>query len=200
MPTSAFVLPAWLPVLPTWAAKLHLGANLSCQGALGLHSACQLGVQEPSQSAPSPAEPRSRVHENAKSANRLLCSPNALGLLFGSSWGLLGRLLDSTWSLLASTWPQLGLNLGSLGLCWGSSWGLLDASWAPLGPLGRLLGQLGALWAPSGLQMDAKWVPIGLPKRLPVSTHALRTPKQPPSPTARFANSTFVAGGRHMQH
>ena len=123
-------------VPPRWAAKLHLGANLSCQGALGRHSACQLGVQEPSQSAPSPSEPRSRAHENAKSANRLLCSPSALGLLFGSSWGLLGRLLDSTWSLLGASWPQLGVSGALL--------------WLILGPPGRLLGSTWASWAPPG--------------------------------------------------
>ena len=48
-----------------------------------------------------------------------------------------------------------------------------------------------------GRQSDANWTPserqVGLAKRLPVSTYALSTPKQLPSPTKRLANSTFVA-------
>ena len=83
-------------VLPSWAATAHLGANLSCQGTLGRHFDLQLGLQVPSQSAPDPSEPRSRADENANSANCLLCSPSALGLPFGSSWGILGRLLGLT--------------------------------------------------------------------------------------------------------
>ena len=77
-------------------AKVHLGANLSCQGTLGRHFDLQLGLKVPSQSPPDPSEPRSRANENANSANCILCSPSAVELLFCRSWGLLGRLLGST--------------------------------------------------------------------------------------------------------
>ena len=125
-------------------------------------------------------------------------------MLLGCVLAALGARLGAFWSPLGVSWAPLGLNLESLGRPWVSSWGLLDASGAPLGPLGRLLGQLEALWAPNGLQMDANWTPserqVGLPKLLPVATYVLRTPKQLPSPTERLANSTFVAGWGHMQH
>ena len=64
-------------------------------------------------------------------------------------------------------------------------------------PSGR---HLDVIWTSFGRQLDAKRAPVGLPKRLPVSTYVFRTPKQLPSPTERLANSTFVAGWRHMQH
>ena len=64
-------------------------------------------------------------------------------------------------------------------------------------PSGR---QLDASWTPVGRQLDAKWAPNWTPQRLPVSTYALRAPKQLPSPTELLANSAFVAGWRHMQH
>ena len=61
-------------------------------------------------------------------------------------------------------------------------------------PVGR---QLDANWTPIGRQVGAKWTPserqVGLPKRLPVSTYVLRTPKQLPSPTELLAISTYVA-------
>ena len=61
-------------------------------------------------------------------------------------------------------------------------------------PSGR---QLDANWTPIGRQVDAKWTPserqVGLPRRLPVSTHVLRTPKRLSRSTERLANSTVVA-------
>ena len=130
-------------VLPRWAAKLHLGGNLSSQGTLGRQFELQLGLQVPSQSAPDPSEPRSRAHENANSANCLLCSPSALGLLLGSSWGLLGRLLGSTWSLLRASWAQLGVLGAPLDVILGPPGRFLRSTWAscaPPGPTWRPLG------------------------------------------------------------
>ena len=130
-------------VLPRWAAKLHLGANLSSQGTLGRQFGLQLGLQVPSQSAPDPSKPRSRVHENANSGNCLLCSPSALGLLLGSSWGLLGRLLGSTWSLLRASWAQLGVLGAPLDVILGPPGRFLRSTWAscaPPGPTWRPLG------------------------------------------------------------
>ena len=58
--------------------------------------------------------------------------------------------------------------------------------------------QLDAKWTTIGRQVDANWTPsecqVGLPKRLPVSTYVLRTPRRLPRPTERLANSTSVAG------
>ena len=123
-------------VLPSWAAQLHLGANLSCQGTLGRHFVLQLGVQEPSQSAPNPSEPRSRAHENANSANCRLCSPSALGLPSGSSGGLLGSLLGSIWGLLGASWTELRVSGAPLGLILGSHGRLLGSTWASWALLG----------------------------------------------------------------
>ena len=55
-PEAPFGLQVGL-VLPSWAAKAHLGAKLGCQGALGRHFGLQLGLQVPLQSAPDPSEP-----------------------------------------------------------------------------------------------------------------------------------------------
>ena len=154
-------------VLPRWAAKLHLGANLSCQGALGRHFELQLGLQVPSQSAPDPSEPRSRLHENANSANCLLCSPSALGLPSGSSWSLLGRLLGSTWGLLGASWAQLGVSGVPLGLILGSRGRLLGSTWASWTPPGPTWGPLGTKWASNGRQLDTKWTPSGRQIGLP---------------------------------
>ena len=151
--------PVGLPVglvLPRWPAKLHLGANLSSQGALGRHVELQLGFQGPSQSAPDPSEPRSRLHENANSANCLLCSPSALGLLFGSSWGLLGRLLGSTWRLFGASCAQLGVPGAPLGVILEPPGCLLGSTWASWAPLGPTWGPLGTTWPPNGHQLDAK--------------------------------------------
>ena len=79
-------------------------------------------------------------------------------------------------------------------------WACLGLSTACLGLCTACPGPQDAIWTPSGRQLDANWAPIGRPKRLPVSTYVLRTPRQLPSPTDRLANSTFVAGWRHMQH
>ena len=143
-------------VLPRWAAKLHLGGNLSSQGTLGRQFELQLGLQVPSQSAPDPSEPRSRAHENANSANCLLCSPSALGLLLGSSWGLLGRLLSSTWRLLRASWAQLGVLGAPLDVILGRPGRLLGSTWACCAPPGPTWSPLGAKWAPNGHQLDAK--------------------------------------------
>ena len=182
-------------VLPRWAAKLHFDAKLGCQGTLGRHSGLQLGVQVPSQSAPDPSEPRSRAHENANSANCLLCSPSALGLLLGSCWGLLGRLLGSTWSLLRASWAQLGVLGAPLDVILGPPGRLLGSTWASWAPPGPTWGPLGAKWAPNGRLLDAKWTPserqVGLPQRLQISTHSLRTSQQLPNPTEHLASSTF---------
>ena len=66
-------------------------------------------------------------------------------------------------------------------------------------PAGR---QLDANWTPVGRQLDANWTPserqVGLPKRLPVPTYVLRTPKQLPSSTERLASSAYVAVQRQV--
>ena len=48
-----------------------------------------------------------------------LCPPSALGLLPGSSWSPLGRLLGPAWALLGASWPQLGAS-------WAPYWLNLD--------------------------------------------------------------------------
>ena len=159
-----------------------------------------MASKNPPRVPPTPSDPRSRAHENANSANCLLCSPSALGLLFGSSWGLLGRLLGSTWSLLGASWSHIGTSWAPLGLilrCSGrlscATWGVLGASWANLGVLGH---QMAAKWSPNGRQMDAKCMPNWTPQRLPVSTCVFRTPKQLPSGTRLLVSCASVAGWR----
>ena len=187
-------------VLPNWPPRWTCAANLGSQGALGRHFDLQLGLQVPLQSTPDRQFCSTVQHFSYFLTNQLFCSPNALGLLSGSSWGLLGSLLGSISRLLSAPWAPLVASWTALGLILERSGRLLDStgphyclSW----PSGR---HLDTIWTPSGRQLDVKWAPVGLPKRLPVSTYVLRTPKQPPSPTERLANSTFVAGWRHMQH
>ena len=149
----------WAPK-SSWTAKLSSMLDLCCQ--VGLPRRTWTPFWPPTwrlsalPECPDPSEPRSRADENAKSANHRLCSPSALGLRFGSSWGPLGRLLRSTWSLLGASWAQLGVSgaplgviLGPPGRLWSSTW----ASWAPPGPT---WGPLGAKWAPNGRQLDGK--------------------------------------------
>ena len=143
-------------VLPSWAAKLHLGANWSSQGTLGRQFELQFGLQVPSQSAPDPSKPRSRAHENANSANCLLCSPSALGPLLGSSWGTLGRLLGSTWRLLRVSWAPLGVLRAPLNVILAPPGRLLGSTWASCAPPWPSWSPLGVKWAPNGHQLDAK--------------------------------------------
>ena len=100
--------------------------------------------------------------------------------------------------------PRLASLAVALGL---PSWTALLACCACQGPCTACLGLSTAFpglqdanWTPVGRQLDAKWAPNWTPQRLPVSTYALRAPKQLPSPTEHLANSAFVAGWRHMQH
>ena len=123
-------------VLPSWASKSPWTAKLDCQGALGRHSGLQLGVQVPLQSAPDLQICSTVRHFSHFFRNCNFWSPSALGLLFGSSWGLLGCLSGSTWSLLGASWAQLGVSGAPLAVI--------------LGPSGRLLGFTWASWAPPG--------------------------------------------------
>ena len=143
-------------VLPIWAVQWHVGAKLDCHAPLERHSELQLGFQVPLQSAPDPSESRSRIHENANSANCLLCSPSALGPLLGSSWGLLGRLLGSTWSLLRASWAQLGVLGAPLDVILGPPGHRLGSIWAYSVPPGPTWSPLGVKWGPNGHQLDAK--------------------------------------------
>ena len=95
----------------------------------------------------------------------------------------------------------LGLPSGPARL---ACWACLGLCTTCLGLCTACPGPQCATWAPFGRQVDVSWTPnelqVGPPKRLPVSTYASRTPKQLPSTTERLADSTFVAGWRHMQH
>ena len=93
---------------PSRAVQGHLGGKLGCQGSLGRHFGLQLGAQVPPQSAPNLEFCSTVRHFLDFFKNCFLCCPSALGLLFGSSWGLPGCLLGSTWSLLGASWAPLG--------------------------------------------------------------------------------------------
>ena len=139
---------------PSWAALAHLDAILGSNWA----SKCLSRVPP----TPQNLEFCSTVwHLRHFFNNCLLCSPSALGLLFGTSWGLLGRLLGSTWSLLGASWAQLGISGAPLGLILGPPGRLLGSTWASWAPPGPTWGPLGAKWTPNGRQLDAKWTPIG---------------------------------------
>ena len=124
----------------------------------------------------------------------LLCTPLLRAVRHcGSYGGPWTANLDCPSGLLGLPGPLYCLSGPLYCLSWPSG-RQLDASWTPVGR------QLDASWTPSGRQVDAKWAPNWTPQRLPVSTYALRAPKQLPSPTERLASSAFVAGWRHMQH
>ena len=86
----------------------------------------------------------------------------------GPSWGLLGVILASSWSILGHlgpSWGHPGPILAYLGLSWpflGQSWGDLGASW---GHLGAILGSswslklstFSALPVPMLRQVYVKW-------------------------------------------
>ena len=70
--------------------------------------------------------------------------------LGGASWSPLGRLLDSTWSILGPTWALLGVSLAHLGRSWGQlgrTLGYMDLPKLLLGYSRRLLG---VSWRPQG--------------------------------------------------
>ena len=143
-------------VLPSWASKSPWTAKLDCQGALGRHSGLQLGVQVPLQSAPDLQICSTVRHFSHFFRNCNFWSPSALGLLFGSSWATLGRLLGSTWSFLGASWAQLGVSGAPLGLILGPPGRLLGSTWASWAPPGPTWGPLGAKWAPNGRLLGAK--------------------------------------------
>ena len=91
--------------------------------------------------------------------NSIFSFQNALGLLFLSSWRLLGRLLASTWRLLASTW---GLLVPCLGL-FGSIFGLLGASLEGPSALGSHFRvqclPRAQIWRPKGALRIQVWRP-----------------------------------------
>ena len=150
----------------TWALNWTCAAKLGCQGAHGCHFGLQLGLQVPPQSAPDLQFCSPLQHFKHFFENRLLCFPSVLGLLFGSSWGLLGRLLGLTWILLGSTWGLLGAfgaHLRASGRLLGSTWSILGASCPNLGPFwvptGRQVSVKGAFRMPNERQVGAKWPP-----------------------------------------
>ena len=146
----------WAPI---WAAKAHLDVILGSNWA----SKCLSRVPP----TPQNLEFCSTVwHLRHFFNNCLLCSPSALGLLFGTSWGLLGRVLGSTWSLLGASWAQLEISGAPLGLILGhpgrpvrlsrATWA---PSWAAKGHLDVKFCCQGAL----GRQLDANCMTIGHP-------------------------------------
>ena len=158
-----------------WPPKAPWTAKLGCPGALGRQvglprrpqmpfwapTGLQLGLQVPPGVPPDPQFCSTLRHFSNFFQKWLLCSPSALGLPFGSSWGLLGRLFGSTWGLLGASWAQLGVSGAPLGLILGPPGRLLGSTWASWAPLGRLLDQLGALWARKWRPLDANWTPNG---------------------------------------
>ena len=148
-------------VLPSWAAKKHLGANLGCQGALGRHFGFQLGSNLASRCLPEYLRTFNFARRYGTLATFSKMGLCAAQVLLDCLLAALGAFLGVFWTQLGASWAPLGLNLGSQGRLPGSSVCLLDASWAPLGPLVRLLGQLGAIWARNSLQMGSKWTPTG---------------------------------------
>ena len=73
-------------------------------------------LRVPPHSAPHPQFCSTLRHFLHFCRNCQLCSPSALGLRSGSSWGRLERLLSPTWSLLGASWAQLGRSWAPLEL------------------------------------------------------------------------------------
>ena len=80
------------------------------------------------------------------------------------SWGRLGAVLGSSWSVLEPSWVVSG----RLGVVLGPSWAVLGSFGSVLGQLGTILGRLGPSWASRGAR-PPKGGAGGRQPRLPAS-------------------------------
>ena len=78
---------------------------------------------------------------------------------FGLNLEPLGRLLGSTWSLMAASWAQFGASCAPLGLNLGALGALLGVSWACLSSVSPNGIQVASKWPPNGLQVLSKSLP-----------------------------------------